>query len=486
MISKPNKQLLSVLIDSESLYQNAPCGYVSCLDDGTIIKINNTLLIWLGYTEVEVVGILKIGNLLSKGARIYFQMFHYPLILLDGKVNELNYDIYRKDKSYFPSLINSNAVKSPEGNLLAINLVINDITDRKKYETELLKAKEKAEEERGKFEFVSDFIPEMVWTANEKGYINYINKRFEKQFDLKSNQLDKIKDKIHSEDRVNALRSWIKAIKQQNEFQIKLRLKKTSAIYEWYLLKGIPFVESNGEVSKWLGSCLNIHSHVLELEKRDEFLTIASHELKTPITSLKISLQILNRENNDEIPEKYKHLIRQATHSIDKITHLIDNLLDVKQLQNGHLTLNKSYFNVYEMANSCWRLINYQNKFELNLLCDKEVIIFADEYRIEQVVINFLSNAIKYAPSSTHLTLSIIKSKTSVTVSVKDQGDGIAKDKLPHLFERYYQAQQDQSKYAGLGLGLYISAEIMERHGGKIGVESKLGEGSTFWFSLPF
>jgi PAS domain S-box-containing protein len=170
-------KFLATLIDAEALYQDAPCGYFSFLPDGIIIKINRTLLNWLGYTEEEVIAKMKIGDMLSTGGKLYYQMFYLPLVLLKDIVNEISFDICRKDGSRFPALINSAAFKNAEGQLLAINVVINDISDRKKYESELLRAKQLAEAELVKFEFVSDFIPEMIWTAATDGTINYFNKR---------------------------------------------------------------------------------------------------------------------------------------------------------------------------------------------------------------------------------------------------------------------------------------------------------------------
>ena len=116
---------------------------------------------------------------------------------------------------------------------------------------------------------------------------------------------------------------------------------------------------------------------------------------------------------------------------------------------------------------------------------DRDLEIHADEHRIDQVVVNFVNNAVKYAPDSKDICLNVEKIGNMAKISVKDTGPGIAPDKIPHLFSRYYRADYSGSQYSGLGLGLYISAEIVKRHGGEIGVDSELGKGSTFWFKLP-
>jgi signal transduction histidine kinase len=111
--------------------------------------------------------------------------------------------------------------------------------------------------------------------------------------------------------------------------------------------------------------------------------------------------------------------------------------------------------------------------------------LYADEHRIEQVLVNFVNNAVKYAPDSRQIDLTVSKVENNVKVSVKDYGPGIPEENIPHLFDRYWRASHSGKKYTGLGLGLYICAEIIARHDGKIGVESTIGQGSTFWFTLP-
>ncbi|RZJ44656.1 MAG: GAF domain-containing protein [Chryseobacterium sp.] len=159
-----------------------------------------------------------------------------------------------------------------------------------------------------------------------------------------------------------------------------------------------------------------------------------------------------------------------------------DNL---NRLSGGNLELTKEVFTVSEMLNACCDDIRIAGKHHLLLKGDLEATIFADLQRIDQVVVNLVNNAVKYAPLSEEIHLIVEKLEDSVKVSVKDFGEGIASEIQPFLFDRYYRANHNGKKYSGLGLGLYISSEIIKRHGGKIGVESVVGEGSTFWFTIP-
>jgi len=137
------------------------------------------------------------------------------------------------------------------------------------------------------------------------------------------------------------------------------------------------------------------------------------------------------------------------------------------------------------MINGCCNHIRAAGKYTLTLRGDEDLRIYADEHAIDQIMVNLENNAVKYAPDSLEIILTIEKEGEMAKISVTDTGPGIPEDKLPHLFERYYQAEVSVFQRSGLGLGLFICAEIIKRHGGQIGVESKLGEGSTFWFTLP-
>jgi two-component system CheB/CheR fusion protein len=129
--------------------------------------------------------------------------------------------------------------------------------------------------------------------------------------------------------------------------------------------------------------------------------------------------------------------------------------------------------------------VRIDQRYEIIIEGDITLQVFADEGRIEQVIANFITNAIKYAPDSKQIFINLKDAETNILVEVMDKGPGIAEEKIPHLFDRYYQIENKGSKYSGLGLGLFICAEIIKRHDGEIGARSTPGEGSTFWFSLP-
>jgi len=177
-------------------------------------------------------------------------------------------------------------------------------------------------------------------------------------------------------------------------------------------------------------------------------------------------------------------LIDQAARNAGKVTSLIGDLLNASQMSQGQLHLNKKEFRIFETIRDCCSHLD-ERTHPVVVQCDKSLDCYGDEDRITQVVTNFVNNAVKYAPASKTITIRVGKENGSIKVSVIDKGPGISKEKQGQLFDRYYRVDSNGAQVSGLGLGLYISAEIIKKHDGEIGVDSTPGMGSTFWFTLP-
>ena len=223
------------------------------------------------------------------------------------------------------------------------------------------------------------------------------------------------------------------------------------------------------------------------MQKKDEFMSIASHELKTPITSTKASLQLVQRmvAKNEEL-QPVAHFIDKAANQVNKLTNLVNDLLDVTKIQAGKLELVKSQFVFYDLIKeSVDYCITDGSKHQVIIEGDKEITVFADKDRIGQVLCNLLTNAIKYSPQAYDITVYTESLHAGqVKVTIKDNGIGIPEDKIGEVFNRFFRVEYTSQNYSGLGLGLYISSEIIKQHNGQIGVDSTLGQGSAFWFTL--
>jgi PAS domain S-box-containing protein len=222
-------------------------------------------------------------------------------------------------------------------------------------------------------------------------------------------------------------------------------------------------------------------------QQKEQFISVASHELKTPITSLKATLQVVHRmvSGDFQMSDKFRQLITSAMRSTDKLTHLVGDLLNTTKIEHGELALNKHWFAISEVMETCCSHIQLEGKYRIIFHGDHELKVFADHHKIDQVVVNFINNAMKYAPKSLEIIVSVEKLANSVKISVTDYGEGIPAEDVAQVFNRYYRVDTAKNQASGLGLGLFISSEIVRRHGGEIGVDSVVGTGTTFWFTLP-
>jgi PAS domain S-box-containing protein len=273
--------------------------------------------------------------------------------------------------------------------------------------------------------------------------------------------------------------------KKTGKLLYESRLVRQGQPMKWLKFQAKVYFDAKGDPERTLGTIIDITQHKALQQQKDDFISIASHELKTPITSLKASLQLLNKMKENPNSLLFPRLLEQASRSMDKISELVDDLLNVSKMNQGKIELRKGWFKVADVLEKSFEHVRETSKHQLVLDGDLDLMVFADEHRLEQVVVNLVNNAIKYAPESYHIYMKIENEGTMVRISVTDTGPGIKSDKIPQLFDRYYRADASGRQVSGLGLGLYISAEIIERHGGQIGVASEIGVGSSFWFTLP-
>jgi signal transduction histidine kinase len=221
---------------------------------------------------------------------------------------------------------------------------------------------------------------------------------------------------------------------------------------------------------------------------RDEFISVASHELKTPVTSLKMYTQIIQKQLALRGETILLAPLSKMNTQIDKLTLLINDLLNISRIQLGKLEFNEEYFNLQDIVEDTVDSVQASTQTHtIHLKGSIHKKVWGDKDRISQVITNLLTNAIKYSPHANSVEIKIHAGKKMAEVCVCDYGIGIEEEQQKKIFNRFYRVVGAEEKtFPGLGIGLYISAEIIRRHGGDISVKSKKGKGSTFIITLPY
>lgn len=217
-------------------------------------------------------------------------------------------------------------------------------------------------------------------------------------------------------------------------------------------------------------------------QKKDEFIAMASHELKTPLTSMSGYLQLLDRR----ISEADKPFLDRIIKQLDKINALTNDLFDISKIQAGKLQFSFEQFDMRQLIEEIIDPYRESNPgFCFRTMLESDVVIYGDKMRLEQAISNLVTNAVKYSPEGGDIDIVLEQLEKELIVSVRDQGIGINAENREYIFDQFFRAGDMDKQVSGLGLGLFITKEIIERHGGEIRVESEAGKGSVFSFTLP-
>jgi len=288
-------------------------------------------------------------------------------------------------------------------------------------------------------------------------------------------------------DQVAALEEQLDRLGKQEVSEIEFLTQIMAGNGRWIWIEGVVMdLREEKSVGSFVFQYRDVSSRIeLEMQKED-FVQITSHELKTPVTSIKGFIQVLKKRHLKEQRDQDITIIERIENQSEKLVHLIEDLLDVTRIKNGELPY---HFDIVDLANYIPEVISTHEAihpdYTFAFSAFGPALVNADKDRLAQVISNLLNNAIKYSPGQSRLEICLALENGHIKTSVKDQGIGIPVAQQQRIFERFYRiSTQPGETFNGLGIGLYISHEIIKRHGGEIGVDSEEGKGAEFWFTL--
>lgn len=357
-------------------------------------------------------------------------------------------------------------------------------------------------DEKRRLQAILEQLPVGVLITNSRGQIIQGNKQVEVILGRKMNsELVVGKDTIPNAEKNHRSNSHIsdKAV-QASDWPLARALKTKKAVVgkEFIIthengkkvhlqISASPIRSADGRVIAAASIIYDVTAQK-ELEARkDDFVNMASHELKTPITSLKLYMASLKSRFRKHQDEGIRKILKSIDYQMDKLQGLVSDLLDVSRIQTGKLMLNYEDFRLDNLVSETAESLQGTIKNHQIIIRKKSPVkVHADRFRIYQVLTNLITNAAKYSSDNKDIAIELRKDGNKVVVSVIDNGIGIDKDKQKKIFEKLYQVTDSKERtFPGLGMGLFISKEIISRHKGQIWVESEKGKGSIFSFSLP-
>jgi PAS domain S-box-containing protein len=361
---------------------------------------------------------------------------------------------------------------------------------------ELAEANASLRQSERHFRELAEGLPQLVWTARADGSRDYLSRQWcaytgaSEEAHLDWGWLDV----IHPDDRDAAAAAWREAIVTSQVYDYEYRIRSANGQYRWFTARGVPFRDHAGQVVKWFGTSTDIDDRKRAEEalrgvsrRKDEFLATLAHELRNPLAPLRTALYTLEVVANDA------HAVEDARSLMERqvrlLVRLIDDLLDISRISQGKIQLRKQRVELADVIQNAVEtsqphLDSAGLRLERNLP-DEPIVLHADPDRLGQVVSNLLNNAAKFTPVGGRVTLAARTEESSMVLSVRDTGVGIAREQLPRLFEMYSQLTPVE-QHGGLGIGLSLVRGLVVLHGGTATAHSDgPGTGSEFIVRLP-
>ncbi|WP_207426605.1 PAS domain-containing protein [Pedobacter sp. SYSU D00535] len=344
-----------------------------------------------------------------------------------------------------------------------------------------------------RFNQVLEAMAEGVGIIDTEGNLIYANRMAQEILGLKR---DEILDRTYHDAKWTNLRldgsplpehehpMYISLSTGKQVFDHEIAVQPPNGERFYISINAAPLKDLNGNITGGIGSFMDVTARRKSLQLKDEFISTVSHELKTPVTSIKAYAQVLQRlltgdQNNT------KNFLQRINVQINRLEQLIKDLLEIARLDHGKLALKQEEVHLDILLLEVVEELQLLNaSHELKIEESESLWVLADRHRVIQVITNIVNNAVKYSPGAEKIEIRLREEQGLALCSVRDFGMGIAEEQKPYVFERFHQVASG-GQNLGLGLGLYISKEIIQKSGGKLWFESEPDRGSTFYFTLP-
>jgi PAS domain S-box-containing protein len=473
----------------QAIIENMGVGVGVTDSKGTTLSLNKTAL--------QIHGFQKESEMLDQIER-YREMFdlQYPdgsempfeewpsmRAMRGERVNDYEVKLINRIKQS-QKYISYTVVPIYDSNGLLMNFIftLTDLTDRKR-------AEEKLNFQKSLLEAQQEVSPLGNLVVSSEGKMLTYNSRMREMWhfpeEIMNTELDEIALNIAKEQLIDP-EEFVEKVMACYERRVHNHEKlyfKDGRIFDRY---GAPVNDENGTYYGYVWFFMDITEQENLARQKDDFLGIASHELKTPVAIMKGYVNLLERQlRSKDVFSMEADLLKKADNQIVRLTNLINNLLDVTKLESGKMKFEQDEFDFDQLTHEVVESMQHMTTHKLVQRGKTGKIIIGDKDRTGQAINNLISNAVKYSPKTTEIIIETWASGKEVFLHVKDRGIGIATEDLSKVFDRFFRVRTSGNHSAGLGLGLFISSEIIKRQNGKIWVESKEGEGSVFGFSLP-
>ncbi|WP_342644498.1 ATP-binding protein [Mucilaginibacter sp. CSA2-8R] len=374
--------------------------------------------------------------------------------------------------------------------LLATNQHVTRLnTELRKNEQHLKQMVQNVTESEQRFRIMAEGTDVMIAVGDETGDATYFNEAWVKATGRTREELLNHGwiDLMHTDDKDRVVKIFTDAFSKRAPWEWEFRMPDIKGGYRWLLARGQPRLSTDNTFAGYISSTIDITVIKENEQRKNDFISMVSHELKTPLTSLSGYMQLLKSRAVKSQDMQTTGMVEKAIRQVSRMTTLINGFLNVSRLESAHIHIDRIRF---DMA----KLINEVEDEVLSTIGSHQIVfapveatwIHADRDKIGQVINNFISNAVKYSPPGSNINITCEATSNKLVLNVRDEGIGINQEDQPRLFKRYFRVNNSgYQNVAGFGIGLYLCAEIIKQHGGKIGVESKMRKGSTFYFELP-